>query len=224
MCASINSSMTTTETQTKTAADVSTATILMTLTTRLYSKDEITDKLLEILTKYGHWKDETSRRLFKWGSKVLKITLIPENESAFQEKAKKKVINLFKNILVNPQLLGNLPLKSPVLINGKWTCEESDWNIYTELLKKLKLANREPFEGEPFESKIPHEFAREIIKLVKLLPKDFSGQYGESDQKEIQSTIAYDAHTHLNLIILSSLQAKGRADERSIRKAVLKKS
>lgn len=53
----------------------------------------------------------------------------------------------------------------------------------TDLDNHLKLDNRSPYDGEIIEA-VPHAFAQEILKFIKLLPITQTDRFSEADQKE----------------------------------------
>jgi hypothetical protein len=121
------------------------------------------DDLTEILLDHESWNDPLSKRMFKWGAKVLQFDLTKDLElsKVFQSNVKKQIDRLATKILVNH--LDKAPLKNPLLVNNEFVWEEWMLNDYLDLPKTSS------FDQEQFKNVVPHAFAQEMLEWMETI-------------------------------------------------------
>lgn len=129
-----------------------------------FNRDDFGDRLSAILDKFIDEKDPLSKKLYRWGTRMLEMTGVYHNnhEQPMNMRAVADMVDEFKKKTIL-NAITHQPLQNPVLM-GRQTLEEWQCRIYRQLF------TQSPFDGTPtsLEPKL-HEFAREMIGLVHTL-------------------------------------------------------
>jgi hypothetical protein len=141
------------------------------------------EELTFILDDYGDSDDFLSKRLHRWGDKVVQPRKIYGSEEAICDHFKKRVRRLMHDILINP--MDPETLSEPVL-DGDWVWEKwilEDYMLKCKIVKGYIESPYDECEMEP----TPHLFAQAMLVWAKTYKLDSIPQSQPQPVKRNQS-------------------------------------